>query len=283
MESEKKGGGMECCFIRAVSARSGIGRRKDMQFRHEWKHEISYSDLLELRARLSAVMRIDPHARDGRYKIRSLYFDNLEDQALREKIDGVNCREKFRLRYYQEDLSYILLEKKEKQNGLCRKEQLRLSAEEVRILLPVNNRNRSPTMKRERKDNVRLMKMEDQTHPAETKEKALPGGEKKLLNELFFKMQSRGLRPKTIVDYIREPFIYAPGNVRVTLDYQIHTGMSCTDFLNPDCTMVPVRGDPMILEVKWDAFLPAVIQDLVQVRGIRTSAFSKYAACRTYD
>ena len=61
-----------------------------MEFRHEWKHEISYSDLLALRARLGAVLERDQHAVSGSYQIRSLYFDNLADKALREKLDGVN-------------------------------------------------------------------------------------------------------------------------------------------------------------------------------------------------
>ena len=42
-----------------------------MEFRHEWKHEISYSDLLALRARLGAVLERDQHAVNGSYQIRS--------------------------------------------------------------------------------------------------------------------------------------------------------------------------------------------------------------------
>ena len=83
-----------------------------MDFRHEWKHRINFSDMLALRSRLRAVMERDKHSIDGKYEVRSLYFDNLEDKALREKIDGVNCREKFRIRYYNGDTGYILLEKK---------------------------------------------------------------------------------------------------------------------------------------------------------------------------
>ena len=94
------------------------------------------------------------------------------------------------------------------------------------------------------------------------------------------------LRPnyaRTIVDYTREPFIYRPGNVRVTFDYNIRTGLSCTDFLNTDCITVPA-GDPVvILEVKWDEYLPSIIRDAVQTPGRRVTAFSKYAQCRIYD
>lgn len=222
-----------------------------MQFRHEWKHEISYVDMLSLRSRLSAILQQDSHAVNGRYKIRSLYFDNFRDKALLEKINGVNTREKFRVRYYNDDLSFILLEKKSKAGGLCRKEQAVITLEEARLIA--------------NKDIESLSK-----------------SEKPLVKELCYKMQTEGLEPKTIVDYIREPFVYAPGNVRVTLDYDIRTGLTGTDFLSPDCVMVPAGNAPIILEVKWDEFLPAVIRDLVQVPGTHTSAFSKYAACRIY-
>ena len=93
-----------------------------MKYRHEWKHEISYGDMLVLRQRLSAVMKRDVHAIDGKYLIRSLYFDNVSDKALREKVDGVNILEKFRIRYYNNDSSLIHLEKKSKVNGLCLKD-----------------------------------------------------------------------------------------------------------------------------------------------------------------
>ena len=69
-----------------------------MDFRHEWKIEINTADLLALRSRLRVLMEPDAHAVDGRYQIRSLYFDSPTDRALREKIDGVNRREKFRIR-----------------------------------------------------------------------------------------------------------------------------------------------------------------------------------------
>lgn len=222
-----------------------------MQFRHEWKHEISRMDMMALRSRLRAVMQQDSHAVNGRYKVRSLYFDNLQDKALIEKINGANMREKFRVRYYNDDLSWILLEKKSKINGLCRKEQVKISEEDAR---EIAGRNMG----------------------------YLSCSDRKLVRELGYKMKTTGLLPRTIVDYIREPFVYAPGNVRVTLDYDIRTGMTGTDFLNTDCIMIPAGNAPGILEVKWDEFLPAVVRDLVQVPGTHTSAFSKYAACRIY-
>ena len=96
-------------------------------------------------------------------------------------------------------------------------------------------------------------------------------------------MTTQGLRPKTLVDYTREPYVFAPGNVRVTLDYAIRTGLSSTDFTDPNAVTLPVPEDPVILEVKWDNFLPDLVRDLIQLEGRHTSAYSKYAAARMYD
>lgn len=223
----------------------------DTHYRHEWKYEISYLDMLVLRQRIGAVARSDPHAIDGRYLIRSLYFDNAEDKALKEKIDGVNVREKFRIRYYNLDTSVIHLEKKSKLNGLGTKLSAPLTAEQAQKIAD---------------NDIEWMRH----------------SEYELIQELYHKMTCQGLRPKTIVDYTREPFIYDPGNVRVTLDYDIRTGLGCTDFLDPDCVMIPAEGAPIILEVKWDEYLPTIIKQAVALPSRRSAAFSKYAQCRMY-
>lgn len=222
-----------------------------MKFRHEWKHEINYSDMLVLRHRLKVAARCDPNAPDGKYFIRSLYFDTPYDKALKEKINGISRREKFRIRYYNGDTSFIRLEKKSKLDGLCGKEGVSLTADEVQSIMV---------------GDIGFMKT----------------SENELVRELYAKMNSQQLRPKTIVDYDREAFLYPAGNVRVTMDYNIRTGLYSTDFLDMDCVTVPVTG-AVILEVKWDEFLPSAIRDAVQLEGRHTSSFSKYAACRIYD
>ena len=224
----------------------------DKQYRHEWKHAISKSDMLTIRQRMRAIARPDPHAVNGRYLIRSLYLDNLNDKALREKIDGVNRREKWRIRYYNLDPdSVIHLEKKSRLNGLGTKYSATLTKEEAQRITD---------------GDIEWM-MESESG---------------LVRELYSKMKSQGLRAKTIVDYTREPFIYEAGNVRVTLDYDIRTGLLCTDFLNPKCVTLPAGDAPILMEVKWDAFLPDIIRDAVQLPGRRAEAFSKYAQCRIY-
>ena len=221
-----------------------------MDFRHEIKHEINYSDMITIRQRLSTVAYADPHTINGKYFIRSLYFDNLADKALMEKINGMSHREKFRIRYYNGDTSVIHLEKKSKIDHLGSKESAPLTAQQAQSIVDGDT-----------------AWMLDSEYP--------------LLRELYSKMQTQGIAPKTIVDYTREPFIFPAGNVRVTLDYNVRSGMRCTDFLNTDCVTVPV-SDSIILEVKWDGFLPDIIRDAVALADRREGAFSKYAACRIY-
>lgn len=221
-------------------------------FRHEWKHVLNYADLLTLRHRLGAVMERDPHAIDGKYHIRSLYFDNPDDKALREKIDGVNIREKFRIRLYNRDTSLIKLEKKSKRNGLGTKYSASLTEEEAQKIVD---------------GDLDLMMASDQA----------------LVQELYCKMRYQRLEPKTIVDYTREPFIFRPGNVRVTLDYDIRTGQERTDFLDPEVVTIPAGDAPILVEVKWDEFLPTIIRDAVTLPNRRVGSFSKYAQCRVYS
>lgn len=221
-----------------------------MDFRHEWKHEISYLDMLTLRQRLRAVAQTDPHTVDGKYLIRSLYFDTPSDKALLEKLNGVSRREKFRIRYYNGDTLVIHLEKKSKLGGLGNKQSATLSVAEVSAILHGD-----------------LSWMLVSGSP--------------LVRELYSKMRTQQLQPRTIVDYTREPYVYPAGNVRITLDYDIRTALSCKDFLNPGIT-IPAGDAPLILEVKWDTFLPSVIRDAIQLEGRHTSSFSKYAQCRIY-
>lgn len=219
--------------------------------RHEYKHQINYEDYLVIKSRLSAVAKPDSHvSNDGKYMIHSLYFDNLSDKALREKLDGVEKREKFRIRYYDENTDYIQLEKKSKIHGLCDKQSAPLTKEEALSICD---------------GNIEFL---------------LESG-KPLFQELYAKMRFQMLRPRVIVDYEREPFIYGPGNVRITFDSNIRTGLYHNRLFDGPFYTAPTQ-DSIILEVKYDAFLPEIINKAVQIPNRQASAFSKYAICRMY-
>lgn len=223
-----------------------------MQLRHEHKIYMNYADYVVIKSRLKAVMHPDAYTLpDGSYKIRSLYFDNMEDKALKEKADGISRREKFRIRCYNGNYDFIRLEKKIKIAGLGTKLSARLKKDETERIINGDF-------------------------------EFLKDSQSAVLVELYGKMKHQLLRPKTIVDYTREPFVYDAGNVRVTLDYNIRTGLGSINMLDPNLPTIPAEEGLVILEVKYDNYLPSVIRDVVQSDGREISAFSKYMSCRKF-
>jgi hypothetical protein len=214
---------------------------------------INTADYLTLRSRLKQIARIDSHAgSDGTYQVRSLYFDTPDNQQLMKKINGISKREKFRLRFYNNELSLIRLEKKSKINGLGSKVKTQVTKEQcVRLL---------------HNDFDWLFFSGDL-----------------LLQELYARIKSQLLCPKTVVDYSREAYIYQPGNVRITIDSNVRSGLFSNNFLDPELPTVDItQKGQVILEVKFDEFLPELIRDIIQTNQRRSSSYSKYAACRMY-
>lgn len=221
------------------------------KYRHELKFSVSKADYLAIRSRVRTVMKSDPHTdENGLYTIRSIYFDNPDDKALKEKLNGIQMREKFRIRYYNDDFSFITLEKKIKHNNLCMKLDADITEGECRDILKgrTEHINGHPNM---------------------------------LVRELAEKMKTRQLCPRVLVSYVREPYIYAAGNVRVTFDSQIRTSLFHREFLEQKVQDISAVQD-MILEVKYDEYLPDIISCLIQTEGIRQQAFSKYGVCRRF-
>ena len=223
------------------------------RFRHEKKFEINYGQYLNIRSRLRAVCTPDPHARDdGTYLIRSIYFDNMSDKALAEKISGLAMREKFRIRYYNDDLDYVTLEKKQKINDMCKKSECSLTKDEVCDILSGDR-------------------------------DFMKDHQNELVRELYAAMAMQGLRPRVIVSYEREPYIYAPGNVRVTFDHSIRTSVFSPGDIET-VRDIPATEDvnAMIMEVKYDDFLPDIIRTIVNDGDIIQHSFSKYEAARRF-
>jgi len=218
-------------------------------YRHEYKYPVTAAECELLKNRLGQVMKSDPHAADGSYVIRSLYFDNYKDSALLEKVEGTNPRAKFRIRIYNGSDDVITLEKKIKSRDLTQKLQARLTREECDRIIG---------------GDIHWMAWDDRS----------------LVGELYAHMTGKGLCPKTLVEYTRYPFIYEPGNVRVTLDCGIRSGVYSTDLFSPD-PLIPT-GELNVLEVKFDRFLPDIIRYLISPVSKVRESFSKYEVCRKF-
>ena len=220
-----------------------------MDGRYEIKHFLNAADCAQLRARLRVVAKIDENAgADGSYKVRSLYFDNYDDKAVMEKLSGLSRREKFRLRYYNGDTSLIRAEKKSKANRMCNKASVPIEKWQCVALLAGDYG-------------------------------CLKSSETPLLLELYAKIKYQNLRPRSIVDYRREAYVYKLGNVRVTFDSDIRTSNSVSEFLNEGLPTIPATP-ATILEIKYDGFLPDIIRDILQIGWRNQTEFSKYVVAR---
>jgi len=221
----------------------------DEKGRHEHKLNINYADYMQLSSRLRHIAKFDENALDdGSYIIRSLYFDNYADKAVVEKLSGASRREKFRIRFYNDDPSFIRLEKKSKANRLCYKKNAPITVDQCEGILA---------------GNWRLLKESGQ----------------ELLMELYTKMHYQNLRPRTIVDYKRETYVYHAGNVRITFDSNIRTSNNVSSLFNPELVTIPAAS-AIVLEIKYDGFIPEIIRQLVRIDSRNETEFSKYVVSR---
>ena len=104
-------------------------------FRNEWKYYLSLWDCQPLKERFQTVMQRDPHAVDGLYSIRSLYFDDYWNSSYNDKMAGVNYRKKYRIRIYNCSDTSIRLERKLKLGNYIHKDSARLTRQEYEQIM----------------------------------------------------------------------------------------------------------------------------------------------------
>lgn len=223
----------------------------EKRFRHELKFFVSYEQYTQLRCRLGLVMKPDLSAGTGnRYLIRSLYFDDVYNSAYYDKINGVERRKKYRIRLYNHQQDVIKLEKKGKVGQYTLKEYELVTRDWCNQVLS---------------GDIDFLKDS-------------AGG---VQADLYIGMKTALLKPVVLVDYIREAYVYPTGNVRITFDMELKSGLSSTDLFNPEVPVVYAL-DPgtVIMEVKFDQFLPQSIQKLVSCVRNERDSISKYILCR---
>ena len=157
------------------------------QFRHELKYRISEEEHDLLKLRLPAFLSPDPHAEGGSYLIRSLYFDDYWNSAYEDKDSGVLMRKKYRIRIYNYSDRIIRLERKKKFERYIFKESAPLTREQLYAILEGS-----------------FDFLLHSPHP--------------LLQEFYVECVCSQMRPRTIVDYDREPWVRDEGTVRLTFD-----------------------------------------------------------------
>jgi hypothetical protein len=223
--------------------------------RHEVKYYITNSEYEVITKRLAPLITLDKnHINDG-YLIRSLYFDDMYASALNEKLDGLYQRRKYRIRIYNNDLSKINLECKEKVGKMIIKTSEKISIANVKSML---NQDYSFLVDQGDSENISLFR-----------------------KKLYARTKTHLLKPSVIVDYNREAYIMDSGTVRLTFDKHIRAGVYSTNLMNSEMTTIQVLPeDLMVFEIKYTNYLPSVIKQLIQSTKAQNCAISKFVMCK---
>ena len=223
-------------------------------FRHEFKYICTEAQLACLQSRLAGVMKYDAHADEqGRYGIRSVYFDDYQNTGYYENENGTDPREKYRIRIYNNSPDRITLENKKKISGMTQKQSCSVSKEICDGILTGEIIS-------------------------------LPGGEKAVWNRFAEAYNTKMLRPKVIVDYERTVFVCAQGNVRITFVRNISSSVDYQHFFEKNLAKRPIMPAGMhVLEVKYDQFLPDYIYKSAELESLNRTTYSKYYLCRKYS
>lgn len=225
-----------------------------LEYRNELKYVVSVQQMAVLRSRVRFLMALDEHAGgSGKYNIRSVYFDDYRNNCYFENEDGASPREKFRIRIYNASAEEIYLEEKRKEGGKTHKDSCLLSIGQCNAFLEGRGLR------------------DDSGYPP-------------VLRKFSLKYRSELYRPKVIVEYEREPYVYEDGNVRVTFDTFIRSSNRTEAFFEKNMYARSVMPAGFhLLEVKYDEFLPDILYNGLQIDNLQQETFSKYYLCRRYS
>lgn len=222
------------------------------KYRHELKFIINSTQAEILKYRLSLIMDVDTNSKneDNTYFIRSLYFDDVFNNAYYEKVDGLEKREKYRIRIYNFEDSFIRLERKEKNRDLTHKEQTAITKEECLNFI-----------------NGDFDKIDT--------------SRSQLLEDFVLKNKLNQIRADVIVDYRRLAYTYPVEDVRVTFDENIKSGRFNYDIFDKDIlTFDVLEPNESVLEVKFNNGIPKHIADVIMTIPSIRLAVSKFALCK---
>ena len=224
-------------------------RNSNLKFRHELKYLISEPEKEVIARRLSTIMQRDAHAKDGRYFIRSLYFDDEWENAYEEKLAGTNERKKYRIRIYNLEDSVIRLECKRKEGQYINKISAKLTRKETdKLIAGVYD--------------------------------FLKDRPEQVCKDFYLECALNRMKPKVIVDYDREPYVYTYGDVRITFDEHVRGGVFENELFDKALPVMEVlEPGQLIMEVKFTEYLPEIIRDLLRVDDCIYTAASKYVLC----
>lgn len=218
--------------------------------RSEIKYLITLDEYYRFKDKLGKLMLQDGHNGADGYSIRSLYFDTVHDRDLFEKLDGLELRRKLRLRCYSSTDAGAKLELKQKQNTQQLKRSLNMSRENA--------------MRLNRGDFSVLLEYSEP-----------------FALECYGLIQTRVYRPRVIIEYKRTAFIAKENDIRITFDRNIVATESNLELFSPELNMHQVLSPfNVVMEVKYNGFIPSYIKDMIRAANVSPVSVSKYVLGR---
>ncbi|GJM56457.1 polyphosphate polymerase domain-containing protein [uncultured Dubosiella sp.] len=219
--------------------------------RQEKKYLIDRVKMVELKSYFSHFLTLDPHTKNGTYRVRSLYFDSIDDRDYHEKEEGIELRRKIRLRIYDPDSPYAMLEMKKKEGSSQQKRSMAMSRQDAEELI---------------------------------------GGRYDVLlqydtpfaKECYVVMNMHLYRPRSIVEYERIAYCGPANNIRITFDHDIRSTETDFDLFSKNLNLYPVFGqDRVVLEVKYNGYLFSPIKMALQSCDHSEVSVGKYSLSRS--
>lgn len=218
-------------------------------YRNEFKFFINAHQKYMMANKLSKICHRDSFSdADGGYLISSLYFDDYNQSSFIDKLSGIRDRKKFRVRVYNYQSNVIKLERKIKRGNVIDKSHIQISKEEYDTLVS---------------GDVSFLRHKDDV----------------VAKDFYLYYRTKNLRPRLVVEYRREAFIYKYGDVRITFDYLLKAGVFQKDLFSNGYMISAIPHDQIILEVKYTGYFPGVIRNIIQINNLQWQSSSKYVMC----
>lgn len=218
--------------------------------RREVKNVINEHEYFRLVGLLKNILIQDPNNKEFGYKVRSLYFDSINNNDFYSKMNGEEIRKKIRLRIYDTNAEVVKLEIKRKINLSQIKESTFISRDDAISLI--------------NKDYKVLLKYDNE-----------------IAQSAYNIMTIGQYQPVVLVEYNRRAYLHTENQIRITLDSDIRANETNFDLFSNVLTMAPVFDHyHSILEMKYNGELFRWITQAMNVRESINQSLSKYCTSR---